>query len=89
MKIHLTQLEIDVENKALILQGTSWSILVFVILFIVKQSLPYLSNAGVARSLFDLLRSACLFLIPCTILATRLYWQYFQARRASQAYHED
>jgi hypothetical protein len=88
---HLTQLEIDIEHKALILQGTSWSILVFVVLFLVKQSLPFLSKAGVARSLFDLLGSACLFLTACTFLAMRLYWywQYVQARRASQAHHED
>jgi hypothetical protein len=88
---HLTKLEIDVEHKALILQGTSWSILVFVVFFIVKQGIPFLSKAGVASSLFDLLGSDYLFLTACTILGMRLYWywQYFQARRASNAYHED
>jgi len=81
----LVKLQVDMANDTLIVQGTTWSIVIWVVLFIIKQVFHVLSKQEATGVLIDLIGSNILFLTACSALGMHLYrfWYYSQQRRAS------
>ncbi len=79
----LVKLQIDEANDSLIVQGTTWSIVIWVALFIVKQMLHLLSKNGATGVLIDLIGSNVLFLTACSALGMHLYWYWYYSQRTS------
>ncbi len=81
----LLKLNVDLAHDSLVVQGTTVSIVVWVVIFIIKMALRLLASHGSTRVLIEIIGSNVLFLTACSILGMNLYqyWRYQQARRTA------
>ena len=79
----LITLNVDLENDSLVVQGTTISMIVWVVLFVFKQVLHLLASHGAKGMLIDVISSNVLFMTACSVLGMNLsqYCRYRQARR--------
>lgn len=65
----LVKVQVDLANNALIVQGTTTSIVIWVVLFLIKQVFHFLSKGGATGVLIDLIGSNILFLTACSLVS--------------------
>ncbi len=81
----LSKLQPDIANRALLIQGTTWSLAIWSTLFVIDQGARLLSKDDVHGMLINLIGANALLLMTSFVLGMHLcwYWRYSQLRRAS------